>query len=65
MRKVVTSVTTFATAEGTRLSVTASTIDDSGKIIESNKRFNRIITDADILAKVNELNEYASKCIDE
>lgn len=65
MKKVITSVTTFATAEGIRLSVTASTIDDTGKIVESNKRYNRVVVDDDMLKKISDITEYANKVIDE
>ena len=65
MKKVVTSVTTFAMAEGIRLSVTASTIDDTGKIVESNKRYNRVVVDEEILKKISDITEYASTVIEE
>ena len=64
MKKVVTSVTTFATAEGIRLSVTASTLDDTGKIVESNKRYNRVVVDEEILKKISDITEYALTVIE-
>lgn len=45
--KVATSATVFSDAVGMRLSVTYSIVDDkTGKIVEDNKRANKVITDA-------------------
>ena len=47
-----------------RLSATYSEIDDStGRVISDNKRFDRVITDADIKGNVNAIMEYAAASI--
>ena len=44
--KIITSVTVFNDAVGTRMSATYSEIDDAtGRIISDNNRFDRVITD--------------------
>lgn len=58
MRKV-TSITTHTTAEGKRVSITYSSIDDTGKIVEDNKRINRVVVDEEALVHINALEEFA------
>lgn len=60
----VTSVTMFSTAEGTRISVTYSIIDEDGKIISENKRVNRIVVDDEALSKINDINTFAKNIVD-
>ena len=63
--KIVTSITTFNDAVGTRMSVTYSEIDDTtGQIISDNKRADRIVIDANVKATVAEMNEHAQAFID-
>lgn len=48
-----------------RLSVTYSVVDDStGKIIEDNKRENKVITDADGRAAAQQIMAYAQSYIE-
>lgn len=58
MRKV-TSITTHTTAEGKRISITFSEIDETGKIVEDNKRINRVVVDEEALVHINALEEFA------
>ena len=63
--KVATSATIFQDSVGMRLSVTYSVIDDeTGKIIEDNKRANRVIVDPDAKADANKVLAYAQSYID-
>ena len=65
MMKVATSATIFQDSVGMRLSVTYSVIDDeTGKIIEDNKRANRVIVDPDAKADANKVLAYAQSYID-
>lgn len=65
MIKVVTSVTVFNDAIGKRMSVTYSEIDEqTGQIVSDNKRIDRVVTDADAKATIDELNGYAQDFID-
>lgn len=62
--KIATSVTVFNDAVGKRMSITYSEIDETtGKIINDNKRFDRVITDPDVKEIVDTLNEYAQEYI--
>lgn len=64
--KTITSVTVFADAVGMRMSATYSDIDETtGRIISDNKRFDRVITDADARAKAQDMIAYASESIPE
>ena len=65
MQKIITSVTVFNDAVGKRMSATYSEIGDDGTIISDNKRFDRIVTDATIRAKADDLADYAQSLIDE
>lgn len=58
MRKV-TSITTHTTAEGKRVSITYSSIDETGKIVEDNKRINRVVVDEDALTHIAAIEEFA------
>jgi hypothetical protein len=64
--KIITSVTAFQDAVGMRMSATYSEIDDeTGRIISDNKRFDRVITDAEAKANARALLEYAGENIPE
>ena len=63
--KIATSATVFQDSVGMRLSVTYSVVDDStGKIIEDNKRENKVITDADGRAAAQQIMAYAQSYIE-
>ena len=63
--KVATSATVFSDAVGIRLSVTYSVIDEeSGKIIEDNKRANKVLTDAEAKNLANQLLSYSQTYIE-
>lgn len=63
--KVATSATVFSDAVGMRLSVTYSVVDDeTGKIVEDNKRANKVITDADGKALARQMSDYAQAYVD-
>lgn len=63
--KVVTSATVFSDAVGMRLSMTYSVVDDeTGKIVEDNKRANRVIIDSEAKANANKVLEYAQRYVD-
>ena len=64
MRKV-TSITVHTTAEGKRISTTYSEIDDSGKIIQDNKRINRVVVNEEALEHIAALEEFAQGIVDE
>ena len=65
MIKVVTSVTTWNDAVGTRMSITYSEIDETtGKIISDNKRTDRIITAQDTKQAIAGLFTVAQGFID-
>lgn len=62
--KKITSVTVFNDAVGMRLSATYTEIDDTtGRIINDNKRFDRVITDDEMIEKANALLGYAKDSI--
>lgn len=62
--KVITSITVFNDAVGLRLSATYSEVDESGKVISDNKRFDRVVTDAEIKADAASLYNYAAKSLE-
>lgn len=64
MRKV-TSMTLFNTSAGRRLSITYSEISDTGQILRSNIRVDRILVTEDIIAHADALAEYAQSVISE
>lgn len=61
-------VSSFATvnANGTqRISITYTSVDETtGKIVEDNKRTNRVVLDEDALAHIDALMEYAQGIVD-
>lgn len=64
--KIITSVTVFNDAVGTRMSATYSEVDDAtGRIVSDNERFDRVITDKDAKSAANSLIEYATDSIPE
>lgn len=64
--KIITSITAFQDAIGMRMSATYSEIDDeTGRVISDNKRFDRVITDADAKGHAKALLEYAGENIPE
>lgn len=63
--KVITSVTTHVTAEGTRISFTYSEINDNGDIVKSNERVTKIITDKKMKDHVTALNDYALSLLED
>ena len=63
--KRVTSATVFQDAVGMRMSVTYSVIDDeTGRIIEDNKRVTRVLTDAGQIAEAQAVIATAQAYID-
>ena len=65
MIKVVTSVTTWNDAVGTRMSITYSEInEETGTIISDNKRIDRIITDANTKQVITSLFTTAQGFVD-
>ena len=62
--KVVTSVAVWDDAVGKRLSITYSEIDEAmGKIISDNNRFDRVVTDNDVVSAANALKTYAQALV--
>lgn len=57
--KKVTSMTVLTTAEGKRLSITFSEIDNDGNIIKENERVNKVVVDHSVLGYIAELEEFA------
>ena len=61
MSKKITSVTIFNDAIGLRMSATYSEInDDTGRIVEDNKRFDRVVTNDEIIQFSKSLFNYAN-----
>lgn len=48
-----------------RIAITFDEISDTGKVINSNVKMNRIITDENVLASVSTLEQYGQIVIDE
>lgn len=46
-----------------RIAVTYDVVDDTGKVINSNLKVNRIITDSEVLKAVRKIEEYAQSVI--
>lgn len=64
--KIITSVTVFNDAIGTRMSATYSEIDEAtGRIISDNKRFDRVVTDDSVAKAAADLMAYAKDSIPE
>lgn len=64
MSKIITSVTVFNDAVGLRMSATYSEIDDSGRVIKDNLRFDRVVTDADAKLATGSLFNYAESVLE-
>lgn len=56
MIKKITSFTSHATGEGTRLSATYSIINGEGQIVKSNERFNLVVVDEEIQGMLDKVN---------
>lgn len=48
-----------------RISVNYDVINEDGKVVSSNKRVNRVITDNDVINAINVIYEYANKMLEE
>lgn len=59
----ITSMGILTTAEGKRLSITYSVIDDTGKIIKENQRINRVVIDENALGNIDALENFAVNII--
>ena len=58
--KIITSVTVFNDAIGTRMSATYSEIDEAtGRVISDNNRFDRVITEAEARTDAQAVLDYA------
>ena len=55
----VTSMGILTTAEGKRISITFSVIDNAGKITKENQRVNRVILDEDVLSHISAIEQFA------
>lgn len=62
--KKVTSMTVLTTAEGKRISVTFSEIDDNGNIIKENERVNKVVVNRNALSCIADLEEFAQDIVD-
>lgn len=63
--RVVTSITIFNDAVGTRMSVSYSEVNDqTGQVESDNKRADRVIIDKDTKSLVANLTEFAQQFID-
>ncbi len=64
--KIITSVTVFNDAVGTRMSATYSEVNEqTGRIISDNQRFDRVITDPEAKAHATALLDYAGENIEQ
>ncbi len=61
----VTGVTAHQTQEGMRVSASYSVVDGEGKLIESNKRFTRLVMDADIGAAITLVYDWLTGLLQE
>ena len=62
--KKVTCMTVLTTAEGKRLSITFSEIDEKGNIIKENERVNKVVVDQSALNCITELEGFAQGIVD-
>lgn len=63
--RIVTSITIFNDAVGTRMSVSYSEVNDqTGQVESDNKRADRVIIDKDTKSLVANLTEFAQQFID-
>lgn len=58
MIQKITSFTHHVTGEGSRISATYSTIDESGNLVDTNKRFNVIVVDDAVAEAVEMINNF-------
>ena len=64
--KIITSVTVFNDAVGMRLSATWSEVDgQTGRVVNDNQRFDRVITDEGARAQAAALLAYAGENLEE
>lgn len=47
-----------------RVAITYDEIDDSGKVVNSNVKVNRVVTDSDVLKAIGAIEEYAQTIAD-
>lgn len=47
-----------------RLAITYDKIDDAGKVINSNAKFNRVVVDGDVLGAISTIEDFAKSIID-
>lgn len=55
----VTSMGILTTAEGKRISITFSVIDNAGKITKENQRVNRVVLDENVLSHISAIEQFA------
>lgn len=48
-----------------RISVNYDVVSEEGKVVSSNKRINRVITDNDVIDAINIIYEYANTMLEE
>lgn len=48
-----------------RISVNYDVVNKEGKVVSSNKRINRVITDNDVINAINIIYEYANTMLEE
>lgn len=63
-KTIITAVTGFDTETGTRLSCVYSIVDENGKVLSQNNRFDRLIMDEELISCVNRLKDYAKSLIE-
>lgn len=62
--KKVTSITILTTAEGKRISLTFSEINDNGDIIKENERVNKVVVSQNALDIISDLEDFAQNIIE-
>ena len=61
----VTAMSFFSSTEGIRIAIRYSVInEETGEIVESNKRVDRVVMDQTAIGNYNSLMEYAQTIID-
>jgi len=61
----VTALSFFTTTEGVRIAIRYSVInEETGEIVESNKRMDRVVVNTEAIANYEALLEYAQSLID-
>ena len=65
MNNIVSSIATVNANGMQRLAITYSVVDESGKIVENNKKENRVVLDEETLKHINALMDFAQVIIDE